>query len=406
MRIGEFSKKHNITRDTIRHYIDMGLLVSRKDGCHYKFDDTHSKDICKIIELKKLDFSLLEIQKILNFNRLAGENNKEYNKYYLNILQNKRQEILRCQEKYRQMECIIDNKIKVISTIEKDFTKKLGVPIDSLNILNCPICSKGLNVCNGNIENNMIINGDVKCICGYKALIEDGIYREEKDCRLNEDRIVSKLEFMKCASTEFINFYYDGMSEIIDRIKKHKTHPKYMMELEKCSGTLLMQYLEYLDRETTYILINEDKRRLEKIKNNIESDSTHDRFIFICTDYERIPIRDDSIDIMIDHWMTKDYAIKSGSFLLDKLSNLIKTDGLLVGTYPFLTNINTDIYIEEMGDRGYFDYKILSNKFKKLGFSEKSVSQIGPLIDEKPYNPDIKNKKLYLNIYTGIKARI
>jgi DNA-binding transcriptional MerR regulator len=34
MRIGEFSKKYNITHDTVRHYIDMGLLIPRKDGHH------------------------------------------------------------------------------------------------------------------------------------------------------------------------------------------------------------------------------------------------------------------------------------------------------------------------------------------------------------------------------------
>ena len=45
MRIGEFSRKHNITHDAIRHYIDMGLLIPKKDGYHYRFDEVHDKDI-------------------------------------------------------------------------------------------------------------------------------------------------------------------------------------------------------------------------------------------------------------------------------------------------------------------------------------------------------------------------
>ena len=34
MKIGEFSKKHDITHDKVRHYIDIGLLIPRKDGHH------------------------------------------------------------------------------------------------------------------------------------------------------------------------------------------------------------------------------------------------------------------------------------------------------------------------------------------------------------------------------------
>ena len=91
VRIGEFAKKHRITQDTIRYYLDMGLLVSEKKGGQYKFTKADSEDMERIIELKSLDFSLIEIQKILTFQRLSGSNTDVFRNLYLPFLKNKKE---------------------------------------------------------------------------------------------------------------------------------------------------------------------------------------------------------------------------------------------------------------------------------------------------------------------------
>ena len=408
MRIGEFAKKNNITHDTVRHYIDIGLLIPKKDGHHYRFDDAHNRDISKIIELKKLDFSLIEIQKILNLNRLAGKNSKEYNSYYLQVLEDKKKYILECQKRYEGIESTLNKKIEDIVSSERKTKRVLGIKIDSLEILHCPKCNESLNISDGNIENNMIINGRILCGCGYRAYIENGIYIGNNcgEDLSNKKEMPSKLDFIEDSSTDFINFFYDGMSGIMESITNNIKSPKYILELEICSGTFLMQYIEQLPEEATYILINKDKTRLEKLKNNIESNNIHDRFIFICEEFDCLPIKINSIDLMIDHWMTKDYIYENNIFLLDKLSKLVKKQGLLVGIYPYLTNIDTNIYIEELKEKGYLNLKFISNKLNNLGFIEKSVKKIGPIIENKPYNKDTKDRRLYANIYSGRKGHI
>lgn len=405
MRIGEFSKKYNITHDTVRHYIDIGLLIPKKDGHHYRFDDTHHRDIIEIIELKKLDFSLIEIQKILNFNRLAGKNSKEYSNYYLNVLEDKKKYILKCQKRYEGIEATLNKRIQDIISSKGRTKKILGIKIDSLDILYCPKCKESLNISDGNIENNMIINGRILCACGYRAYIQNGIYIGDNcgEDISNKKQIPSKLDFMEYSSTEFINFFYDGMSEIMENIKSNTKNYKYVLELENCSGTFLMQYIEELPEETTYILINKDKTRLENLKTSLELNNVHDRFMFICEEFNCLPIKTNSIDLIIDHWMTKEYASEKKEFLLDKLSKLIRKDGLLLGAYPYLTNIDTDIYIEQLKEKGYLNREFISHKLDKLGIIEKSITQIGPIIEKDPYNKDIQNRKLYLNIYSGIK---
>ncbi len=405
MKIGEFSKKHDITHDTVRHYIDIGLLIPRKDGHHYRFGHIHDEDINKIIELKKLDFSLMEIQKILNLNRIAGKSSKEYKNYYANALKEKKRYVVECQKRYEGIEFILNKKIEDILSDEGKNKNKLGIRIDSLDILYCPKCSESLNISDGNIENNMIIKGSVLCNCGYRAYIENGIYIGI-NCSgklENKKEIPSKVDFMEGSSTEFINIFYDGMSELTKGIKENENKPKYILELENCSGTFLMQYIENLDPESTYIIVNKDKTRLEKLKNNLELNSEHGRFIFICEEFTCLPIKEDSIDLMIDHWMTKDYAFEKKGFLLESLSRLLKLEGLLVGVYPYVTNKDTDTYIKELKEKGYFNPKFISNKFKGLGFKEKSTREIGPIVEKSPYNEEIKDRKLYLNIALYIK---
>ena len=400
MKIGEFCKKHNITHDTVRHYIDMGLLIPKKDGHHYKFDESHNEDIREIIEFKNLDFSLLEIQKMLNFNRLAGRSSKEFINYYLSILEDKKEYAIESQNRFEDIEYVLNEKIEDIVSNRRKTKKMLGINIDSLEILYCPVCNKNLNISDGSIDNNMIINGRIICGCGYRASIKDGIY-VGNNCEQNfgnKKDIPSKLDFMEYSSTEFINFYYDGMSEIKKNIQENAKKPEYILELENCSGTFLMQNIEYLRETTTYILINRDKSRLDKLKENLELNNSHERFIFICEDFDQLPIKSNSIDVMIDHWMTKDYMVENHAFLLEHVSKLLKENGLLVGAYPYVTNLNRDTYISELKEKGYFNYDYISKKINNLGLVENSATKIGPIVEKNPSNEDLIDRRLYLNI--------
>ena len=38
MRIGKFAESNKISIDTIRHYMEFGLIIPEKKGSHYHFD--------------------------------------------------------------------------------------------------------------------------------------------------------------------------------------------------------------------------------------------------------------------------------------------------------------------------------------------------------------------------------
>ena len=65
MRIGQFSKTTNTSIDTIRYYIKEGLLLPKKNGTYWDFDEGDVEILSNITTLKKLDFSLHDIKYII-----------------------------------------------------------------------------------------------------------------------------------------------------------------------------------------------------------------------------------------------------------------------------------------------------------------------------------------------------
>ncbi len=56
MRIGAFSKKHQVTQDAVRFYLEKGLLVAHKRGEQYYFTTSDGEDLETIKMLKGCSF--------------------------------------------------------------------------------------------------------------------------------------------------------------------------------------------------------------------------------------------------------------------------------------------------------------------------------------------------------------
>ena len=63
MKIGKFGEVNNISIDTIRHYMDLSLIIPEK-GRTLFFDEYCQTDLELIIYYKDLGFSLNEIKEL------------------------------------------------------------------------------------------------------------------------------------------------------------------------------------------------------------------------------------------------------------------------------------------------------------------------------------------------------
>lgn len=89
MRIGKFAESNNLTIDTIRHYMALGLIIPEMQGGQYYFDDRCKTDLEEVINLKDMGFTLNEIKTILIYRRFGNLTAYEQNQYYQTFFENK-----------------------------------------------------------------------------------------------------------------------------------------------------------------------------------------------------------------------------------------------------------------------------------------------------------------------------
>lgn len=90
MRISSFAKKFNVSIDTIRYYMNLGLLIPVKTGTYYDFDQTCEDDMKIITELKSFEFTLNEIREIIDLKRITLLRDHEDLALYMQMLERKK----------------------------------------------------------------------------------------------------------------------------------------------------------------------------------------------------------------------------------------------------------------------------------------------------------------------------
>lgn len=407
MRIGEFAQKHGISQDTIRYYLDIGLLLAEKNGMQYKFSEADSKDLDKIIELKQLNFSLIEIEKILTFQRVSGTNTEIFRNLYLSFLEEKKTEVATELLKFNKINDYIKDKIHEMKTESLQERQLLGIPMSSLRIFTCPMCENYLDISEGTIERNMIIDAKIYCECGYKAVITHGVYIDESAVRtklLNGKKMPTKEEYLASSPQNHMNFTYRGMASVIEYIRKYVKKPKYVLELDNCVGFLLLQYIKYLPPTTTYILIDYDKERITELKKNLEMYYEHKNFIFLCCDYDKLPIMKSSVDTIIDYGMVKSYAEETGEFLLERVLPLLRPEGILAMSYSHYPSKENAKLNLPPNLKEYLNKNRLMAKLSKLPLTPLEMIDIGPLVENHSFNDKGKAIERYQGTYVGKKT--
>lgn len=93
MKISKFAEVNTVSVDTIRHYIDLGLIIPEKKGGHYFFDEYCQKDMELILEYKRLGFSLNEIKDLFLYKNLGKSIDYEKNTFYQSLFKLKYEKI-------------------------------------------------------------------------------------------------------------------------------------------------------------------------------------------------------------------------------------------------------------------------------------------------------------------------
>ena len=176
MKIGEFSKKHQVTVDTVRHYINEGLLTPLRENTQYSFSEIDDRVMESVLLLKSMNFKLEEMKAYLLFQSMYTNNTFSYLGSFRKEFEEKLEENKKEIERLKKMNELIEKQLAEYQDV--DFTR--GISLRMLPDLVCPECDENLELEASMISHNEIMEGKLACSkCGKTYYIRYGFLSDE-----------------------------------------------------------------------------------------------------------------------------------------------------------------------------------------------------------------------------------
>lgn len=381
MRIGDFAKQHGVTIDTIRHYMDLELIIPERIGGHYSFDDICRRDMKEILWYKAAGFSLSEIQRIFIIKRFTGVKSKSDADYMKNLFLAKREELLKERFKLDSMLVELEGKINETGTPQRD-KRKLGIPLSFLAFLLCPRCKSPLFLKRGEIEDNMVMEGEFGCSCGFNSEVRSGVLVISsvlKGGPVTDEH--NKWDYIERTAPEFMNFMYRGYEWITKKALQNNLGGKIILEPGTGFGTFINYFNSHLPGDTFYVGTDNNLEALLYTKSGLEESGAVGNYVFISTDHSCLPLRDGSVDIVADYIGSSDYNFRNPAFLPELIYSKLKNGGKWVGAGLFFRQGSKSLARLRPECRSFFYEDNIKKKFEKtfkllnwdeLGFAERA----------------------------------
>jgi len=375
MKIGQFARENNVSIDTLRYYMELGLLVPCKKGGHYEFDDSCTDDLHEILQLKEIGFSLQEIKMFFYYKQFVKVENKVSGRYYRTFFEKKIKDTRKTIQSLGKNLEILEDKLAGFN-IENGYSSvKSGIELSSLNVLCCPGCEGGLMLQKARIEDNQIMEGCLVCSCGEKYEINEGILIVEKKSEGVSDNIDSSLntdaellfKYIDSTDSVFLDKVYKSLNWYDYNTRKNDFAGNVVLDLGVGFGFFLRAVFDKLAEDTLYIAIDHDINGLNLIKNIIESSGSKKNIMYICTDFKRLPIKKEAIDVLVDYSGSTNYNFDHKDFLLDSMIKYLKNNSKLYGGYILFDKFGRRNILKEEYRKNY-TLEFVKEKLDSLNF--------------------------------------
>ncbi len=327
MNIGSFAKRNQISIDTIRHYVDMGLIIPAEDGVEYEFDPKCQSDIEEVSRLKSIGFSLSEILSLLLYHRIGQltkyEKKMSYRSYFENKLDYINLEIQRLDLMRTKLTHLLGNISSSENTVQKI---SLGLPLESLKYFSCPKCKQTLNFLDGNVENGQIITGRLSCESNHTYIVIDGIFMgdgipSEESINPLHDTFVD--DYISTTDVGYMRNLFNALEWTKKNVSFDSISDGVAMELGPGHGFFMRHFLDSFPSNSTYIAVDSNPKALNWLKKVLERNAPKFKVLFICADFKSIPIKPSIVDMMFDISGTNNESYDGTKFLLDEVVPLL-----------------------------------------------------------------------------------
>ncbi|PGT19767.1 MerR family transcriptional regulator [Bacillus cereus] len=369
MKISKFADVNNISIDTIRHYIDLGLIIPEKKDSHYFFDEYCQKDIELILEYKWLGFSLNEIKELFLYKNLGKSIDYEKDIFYQSLFKVKyekiEQEIKTLEERKDKLKEALNN----LSLATEMSNSILGIDLKVLNLFKCFKCNGNLILEDGIINKNQIVEGKLICNCNEEYAINSGILTVGKLFKAYEMTSLedSIPDYIHETDTIFLENIQRGGEWAKRKLIQLDLNNKILLDLGSGFGFFLRNIYEELPENCLYIAVDRDLNKLLLLKDVIERTNPKRNILFICADFLNIPIQNYSADIVIDQSGTSNYSFEHEEFLLHKLNPLFKPDCYILSSFILFNKFSINSQIAPRLRENFTSSKV-KEEIQKLKF--------------------------------------
>lgn len=434
MKIGEFAKKFGTSVSTVRHYINLGLLVPEKDGFQYCFEDDYCHEMEIIITMKNAGFKLSELSKYLSLFRFYNKDDYLLYEKLLEYLCSKKADLYAERHRINTYIRLINKKIKEIENSRiyaagksADSDKKgvcgqlPGFPLAAVDLLRCPHCQNRLHLSGVDIAGDSITEGKLTCSCGYQAGLRNGIiftdmlkdldnddkflynYFGEENVSINEDGLL--LMAMNEYSNEYMtNLHRSGLwihkeLENIDLSSKVILFPEMSMQY------LYSHCHDNLAENSIFIVTSPSERTIQTMRQHIANAAPDLKIAYIINQDGSLPLRTGCIDIVIDYMGSCNLGFFEEKHYFDMISPYIADKAIIAGTTEYyrkgavsLRRIH-ELYHDAAPD--VFTLEFLNTALRNNGFLMKKSKKVSEGYDpgrffEYHVPGDIRTNMVYL----------
>ncbi|MDR1731790.1 MAG: MerR family transcriptional regulator [Synergistaceae bacterium] len=333
MKIGAVSEKYGISRDTIYFYINYGLLVPPKHGGQQDFDEKTLADLEMILELKKLEFSLGDIHRILSLHRVSKMASSQDIMDLKRFFTAQRDALVQRRD---ELSAIVGELGRKISTLNENARREgitLGVPLSMLGLIRCPSCGREPEIFSADMSVRHIYSGALKCLCGYSASIENGILLTPNRNVDVYDTPDLNRDMYKNLPPHLITLFERAYNRMTNRLKAAGPAGKVVMETYVNAWFFMHNHLGDLHRDGKYIVVDKYPETLAMYKELIECQNVGLDVLYIADSGTKLPLKNGCVDVNIDFFAVNEHNFYHDTFLLNELKPYFSKDAVTIGTY-------------------------------------------------------------------------
>ena len=333
LRIGEFSAKFSLEVDTVRYYVNKGLLIPACKNDRYLFSQKDEEDLQHLLDLKKMRFSLADIHRILSLERLSHLGSPEELEDYIRIFQ---QQLAAMEEEERALKEVQKSLLTEIeSAAEKrreETSRISGVPLRAISLFACPRCRKKLALSDAAILDEQIMSGSMSCVCGYRAEIRNGIIIGEQGEVSEYDGPDLERNCYRRMSPDLITLLQRDYQWLLGRMEELPQGNKVVLEDFVNDYCFCHANMEKLSPDHLYIITDKFPEIVRMYKNLIDRKNLPHQVVYIAAASHLLPLKEQCVDLYMD-FSSNEYAIFNEGYALDPLKTHFHKDTCAMGSF-------------------------------------------------------------------------